>query len=186
MASPWGDTPPRRPATGAGRAALAKRARARGGAERRASAEAARRGLSRGRSNRRARRRSDRPDGDLLRPVRRGWGFLVQHSRHFRQRFLLQRRIRHLVLAVAVAWAAWTFLLGDAGVPRLLSLKHQNGHLEREIGALEAEQARLEAEVKALAKGDRTAIERVARDEHAMVRDGEVLVRFYVPEEEEE
>jgi len=180
MGGPWGERPPRRPKVGAGRTALAKRAKARGGRESRASAVAARRGLSRGTGNRRARKRVD---PGALAPMRRGWGVLAQHTRHLQQRFLAQRRLRHLVVAIALGWVAWTFLLGDASLPRLLALRHRNAKLEGEVTGMETEQSSLETDVRALEKGDRAMIERIARDEHAMVKDGEILVRFYDPED---
>ena len=183
MGGPWGERPPQRPKVGAGRTALARRAKARGGGERRDSAVAARRGLSRGSGNRRGRKRID---PGVLVPVRRGWGVLAQHTRHFQQRFLAQRRLRHILVAIAVGWVAWTFLIGDAGLPRLLALRHGNAKLEGEVAGMEAVQVDLETDVRALEQGDRAMIEWIARDEHAMVRDGEVLVRFFDPEDIDE
>ena len=87
-------------------------------------------------------------------------------------------------IVIAAGWACWTFVLGDAGVPRLLSLRHQNRELERELARLDGQRERLQSEVRSLRKGDAAVIERIAREEHALVRDGEVLVRFFEAGEE--
>lgn len=178
--SPWGDAPPQKPRPGSGRTALAKRAKARGGRERRAATAAARRALDRGTGNRRARRRSG--DGRLSRPVRGVWNELVRQSRSVQQRFLVRQRLRPIVLALAAAWIIWTFLLGDASLFRFWSIRHENEDLAAEIVRLEARDASVREDVRALRAGDRPElIESLARQEHAMVRDGEKLIRF-VPE----
>ncbi|MEZ5065862.1 MAG: septum formation initiator family protein [bacterium] len=180
--SPFGDYVPAQPKVGSGRAALAKRARARGGGERKDAARAARRGLSRSTNNRRVRQRADPAK---LASVRRGFGVLASHTRHFKQRFLEAKRLRHLVIVIAAGWAIWTFVLGDASVPRLFTLRHRNAKLTTEVEQLDREQQALEKDVRALASGDRATVEKIARDEHAMVREGEVLVRFFEPGEEQ-
>jgi cell division protein FtsB len=168
---PWGKRPPRKPRVGAGRAALAKRAKVRGGGEQRA-AQAARRALTRGRKRRKSR------GLQLSR-----WGpaaELLRFSRVFEQKFLNRQRLRHLVVALAGVWLAWTFLIGDASLPRLWSVERENAALEAEIEKLTRHEERLAADVKALENPrDKRALELVARDEHALVRDGEKLVRFY-------
>ena len=171
LIGPWGDRPPRKPRVGAGRAALAKRAKSRGGGERKRSAAAARRGLSRGRGRRRKGFRLSEwaPAAELMR-----------FSRLFEQKFLNRQRLRNLVFAVVGAWVAWTFLIGDASLTRLWFVRHQNARLQREIDGLSADEAHFQGDVTALANPrNREALELVARDEHALVRDGETLVRFY-------
>ena len=66
-------------------------------------------------------------------------------------------------------------------------MQRQNARLEAHIEDVAREMNVLEVEVEAL-DGRQTGfeIERVAREEHAMVRDGEVLVRFReVPAEDD-
>ena len=68
-------------------------------------------------------------------------------------------------------------ILDERGLPRYRVLK-------TELYEVEAANERLEAEVRALAKevdalrGDPSAIERVARDELGMVREGELVFQF--------
>jgi cell division protein FtsB len=174
--SPWGNTAPQAPRPGSGRAALARRATARGGRERRTAAAAARRARDRGSSGR---RRSPRDGGAIGKPIRGAWNELVRHSRTVQQGFLATQRLRHVLLALAAVWVIWTFLLGEASLPRLLSVRHDNGKLAHEISELEGREATLKKEVKALETGsDPALVERLARKEHAMVREGEQLVRF--------
>lgn len=184
---PWGGSPPRKPKVGAGRAALTKRAKARGktGAKRaskaqeRTRAEAARRGLSRGRRRGGNGKRFGRPIRGATNELRRYYGL-------FEQRFLTRQRLRTILLALAAAWAMWTFVIGDAGVFRLLHVKHQNAQLAPEIEALTREEQELQRQVRALEKADPVTVEHVAREQHALVKDGEVLVRFYDANAEEE
>lgn len=208
MSSPWGESTPRKPKAGAGRIALSKRAKARGGGESRSAAKAARRGLARRgerkpakRSTRAAaaasRRTANRRKGEgggaaaaagaagemMLGPFRRGWNVLRHHTADLEQTFLIQKKLRTLGLAVVGGWVAWTFLIGDASVPRWLSVKAENSRLEKEVTELEKARGLLDSDVSALKRGEREVVERIARDEHAMVREGEVLVRFYEEDE---
>lgn len=176
-AGAWGSSTPKRPKPGAGREALSRRAKARGGKERRASAQAARRALSRGPSGRRRRKIGD---GKLTRPVRGAWNQFVRYSKSVQKRFLVTQRLRNLVLAIAGVWVAWTFLLGDASLIRLWSVRRANVRTDAQIRQLETREIELKEEVHALSTGnDPATIERLAREEHALVRDGEKLVRFY-------
>lgn len=174
--SPWGNSAPQAPRPGSGRAALSRRASARGGRERRSSAAAARRAMDRGSGGR---RRSSREGGALAKPIRGAWNELVRHGRTVQQGFLATQRLRHVLVALAAVWVIWTFLLGEASVPRLFRVKHENAGLTEEIGALEAREAALKKEVRALETGsDPELVQKLAREEHAMVKDGEKLVRF--------
>ena len=173
---PWGDRPPRRPKVGAGRTELVRRVTARGGNERRRAAEAARRGMQRAPSGRLLKRMQQ---VELPAPVKSAFAEVVRQSRVVQEKFLPRQRLRPLLLGLAGLWVAWTFLLGDVGVPRLLWIRWQNDRLEHEIARLEIENARLQTEVTELKSGGPEVVEKVAREEHAMVKDGEVLVRFY-------
>lgn len=155
---------------GAGRAALAKRAQARGGRERRQSAAAARRALRRGKPSRPDRGRRIRGAAAELRRV----------SRLVEQKFVTRQRLRHVALALAGIWVLWTFALGDASLPRLWSVRSQNHKLAARIDELRIQAKQLEDEVRALDDpSDRDAMEKRAREDLGYVRDGEVLVRFY-------
>ncbi|MET0390814.1 MAG: septum formation initiator family protein [Polyangiales bacterium] len=82
-----------------------------------------------------------------------------------------------LGLLVITAVAVPLQLLDGQGMPRYLELKSQiervaksNAQLEREIKALEQETE--------LLRNDARAIERLARDELGMVRQGEIVFQF--------
>lgn len=170
---PWRDRAPRVPRVGAGREALAKRARGRH--ERSATAEAARRGLKRSKRT----KRDSRPSA-----IRGAAAKLRAFGGLFEQRFLDRKRLRHILLALAGIWALWTFVLGDAGLPRFWSIHHRNAEISREIQAMKAEEVALRSRVDALEDpSNLRVLEEVARDEHALVREGEVLVRFTDAEE---
>ena len=183
---PWGDRPPKKPRVGAGKAALAKRAKTktkrkaaggRAGRGERKRVEAVRRGLSRNRRRGGLGKRFGRPVRGAASELSRFYGL-------FEQKFLIRQRLRTILVALAVVWAAWTFLIGDAGILRLLHVKHQNDRLAPEIEELERRQEELLQEVRALTNPEATDfLEKVAREEHALVKDGEVLVRFYADAE---
>lgn len=179
VGGPWGDRAPKRPSVGAGRVALARRVEARGGRERRRAAEAARRGMSRTPRGRLLQRVARVADVELPSPVKSAFVEVVRQSRLVQQKFLQRQKLRGLAIGLAAVWAAWTFLLGDASLPRIVWVRLQNERLEKRIERLEVENARLAAEVEELEGGGAAMVERLAREEHAMVRDGEVLVRFY-------
>ncbi len=101
-------------------------------------------------------------------------------SRLFEQKFLLRQRLRTVLIALAGVWVLWTFVIGPASLARLWFVDRDCARLESEIADLSAQEAALRAEVEALQDPKNArALEWVARDEHAMVRDGEKLVRFY-------
>jgi cell division protein FtsB len=172
---------------GSGRAVLAKRAKARGPrrgvklrvpwAAERNGMEAARRGLSRGRQYGGLGKRFGRPVRGAAAELQRFYGL-------FEQKFLIRQRLRTIVITLVAAWAAWTFVIGDAGILRLLHVKNQNAKLMPEIEALKRQERELRVEVRALVNADDKTVEHVAREQHALVKDGEVLVRFYEGDEE--
>jgi cell division protein FtsB len=161
------------PRVGAGREALAKRPRAK--TERRTTAEAARRALRRS-------TKGQRPTGPN--PIRGAAAKLRAFGGLFEQRFLDRKRLRHIALALAAIWALWTFLLGDAGLPRFWSIRRTNDDLTQQIQTMTVEERALSKRVVALRDpANLQVLEEVARDEHALVREGEVLVRFTEDEE---
>lgn len=101
-------------------------------------------------------------------------------SRLAQQTFLKKHRLRDVLILLAAIWVLWTFGLSEAGLPKLVAVNRQNAELRVEIEELEAQEAALRVEVDALKdKRNTRAVEHAARDEHAMVKDGEVLVRFH-------
>jgi cell division protein FtsB len=82
-----------------------------------------------------------------------------------------------LALLVVTSVAVPLRLIDTQCIPRYLELKaqlervaHSNSQLEREIGSLKHETE--------LLKNDARAIERLARDELGMVREGEIIFQF--------
>jgi cell division protein FtsB len=134
--------------------------------------EAARRGLSRGRQYGGLGKRFGRPVRGAAAELQRFYGV-------FEQKLLIRQRLRTIVITLVAAWAVWTFVIGDAGIFRLLHVRHQNAKLAPEIEALKREERKLRVEVRALTQPDDKTLEHVAREQHALVKDGEVLVRFY-------
>ena len=113
-------------------------------------------------------------------PKIRALSEVARLSSAFQQRYLQRQRVRSVLLILACAWLVWTYLLGDASVPRLLSLKRENAQLADQVRKLREEQVGLQAEVSALKKERQTrVVERIARDQYSMIKDGEILVRFY-------
>jgi cell division protein FtsB len=104
---------------------------------------------------------------------------LRRFSQLVEQKFLSRQRLRNVLIALAGMWVLWTFVIGDAGLVRLWSVRHQNAKLERQIEELAGQEQIVSAEVDALSDPKSNAVERIAREEHGMVRPGEKLVKFY-------
>jgi cell division protein FtsB len=68
-------------------------------------------------------------------------------------------------------------ILSEEGLPRYRKLRAQHEHIAQENKALEKRIVRLTREVKALSH-DPEAVERIARDELGLLREGEILFQF--------
>jgi cell division protein FtsB len=68
-------------------------------------------------------------------------------------------------------------ILSEEGLPRYRKLKTQLERTQADNAALTREIASLSRDVKAL-RSDPVAVERIARDQLGMIRDGEVLFQF--------
>ncbi len=68
-------------------------------------------------------------------------------------------------------------ILSEEGLPRYRSLKDQLTRLRDDNVALTQDIERLNREVKSL-RNDPEAVERIARDELGMIREGELLFQF--------
>lgn len=105
--------------------------------------------------------------------------FFRKGKRSFSLRAALTKlmRNRRLVLILAVTAPLATYVVfGNHGILHRIRLQNQKSELERQLREAEMEQKALEAQSKAL-DGDRKAIEKVAREQHHMVRDGEKVYR---------
>lgn len=84
---------------------------------------------------------------------------------------------RRVVLPLALGVPVALFVLfGSRGVVQRMRLLGEKAALEKNVAAAAARQQQLRAELRAL-NGDRAAIERVARERHGMVREGETLYK---------
>ena len=69
------------------------------------------------------------------------------------------------------------YILDEQGLPRYRALEAELSDVEAENGRLKREVEDLMREVDAL-RSDARAIERIARDELGMVREGELIIQF--------
>lgn len=68
-------------------------------------------------------------------------------------------------------------VMGEAGLPRFRALRAELSEVEHENDRMRREVAQLRVEVDRL-RDDPEAIERIARDELGMVREGELIFQF--------
>ena len=81
-----------------------------------------------------------------------------------------------LVVAAAVLLVMGFALFGNRGVFQRVRLEKQKAQMEAKIREAQEENQRLQAQSKAL-DGDKKAIEKVAREDHGMHRQGETVYR---------
>ncbi len=81
-------------------------------------------------------------------------------------------------------WFACSILLGDTGLISIVRMRGMRDDLEAEIGALESQKADTETHRDNL-ENDPATIERIAREEYGMIRDGEICYRVETGEDEE-
>lgn len=82
-----------------------------------------------------------------------------------------------LSLLIGSIVAVPLLVLGEAGLPRYRALRDELHEVHRHNERLREEVRQLDHEVRAL-RTDETAIERIARDELGMIRDGEIVFQF--------
>lgn len=91
-----------------------------------------------------------------------------------------RRNRRRLLITLSLAGALYLLvplLLGDMGLVKYFGMLKTDRQLSREIKSLVGENDRLREEIHAL-RTDPTAIEKIAREELGMVKDGELVYRF--------
>jgi cell division protein FtsB len=94
-------------------------------------------------------------------------------AKGFAARVKALMRNRRLVIVVSAAILFLMFVVfGHRGILQRLSLEHEKTELEERIKQAEAEGKALEQQVKKL-DGDPHTIEKVAREKHNMVREGD-------------
>jgi cell division protein FtsB len=74
-------------------------------------------------------------------------------------------------------WMVYVFIAGDYGLIKVISLKRREIHLRNELLKLRARKEVLLSETKRL-KNDKKAIERIAREELGMIKQGETRYKF--------
>lgn len=74
-------------------------------------------------------------------------------------------------------WMVYVFIAGDYGLLKVISLKRHEIRLRNELLRLRARKEVLLAETKRL-KNDKKTIERIAREELGMIRQGEIRYQF--------
>lgn len=89
----------------------------------------------------------------------------------FRKLMRNKRVVAGLIVGVPLLLVV---LFGSRGIVQRVRLHGQKAELVQKVAEAEAEEKRLRAEIKAL-DGDRKAIEKVAREKHGMIREGETV-----------
>jgi cell division protein FtsB len=81
------------------------------------------------------------------------------------------------VIAAAVVGSVVMGAWGVSGALRARTLQHEIEATEREIGAMKAQAARLTETIDRL-RNDPAYIEKLAREEHGLVRQDETVLKF--------
>ena len=82
-------------------------------------------------------------------------------------------------------WFACAILLGDTGLISIVRMHGMRDDLEAEVEALELEKAETE-KLRDDLENDPATMERIAREEYGMIRDGEICYRVELPDEGED
>ncbi len=90
--------------------------------------------------------------------------------------------LRILGWTIAI-WFVTAILMGDSGLFSILRMKGMKGALQDEISALEQERDAA-AEYNEDLRNDPDAVERVAREDYGMIKDGETCYRVVLEDEE--
>lgn len=115
-------------------------------------------------------------------------GAKKEEPRFLRRRFESYGRgapakvLRVLGWTIAI-WFVSAILLGDSGLFSILRMKGMKGALQDEISALEAERDE-SATYNDELRNDPETVERVAREEYGMIKEGETCYRVVLDEDE--
>jgi cell division protein FtsB len=90
--------------------------------------------------------------------------------------------LRILGWTIAI-WFVSAILLGDSGLFSILRMKGMKGALQDEITALETERDNAEAYNDSL-RNDPWTVEKVAREEYGMIKEGETCYRVVLEDDE--
>ncbi|MCP4230036.1 MAG: septum formation initiator family protein [bacterium] len=92
--------------------------------------------------------------------------------------------IRGGIVVVVVTALVYLFVFSKYGYLRMRELQRENGDLEKRVSEVESENEELQTEIGRL-EDDMEAVERLAREELGLVKEGETIYRFIEVEEEE-
>ena len=94
------------------------------------------------------------------------------------ERFLKLLKNKRLMIRFVLGSIIFLYvLLGGHGIIQRVRLQHEKSEITAKIQEAEAETRRLQAESKALDSGDPKAIEKIAREKHGMIREGETVYK---------
>ena len=89
-------------------------------------------------------------------------------------------RLRHVIIAMAFVSLSLAAVFGRHGLLDVQRYRAERDRLKAEIADMERDQARLEAELAAI-HANPAALERIAREELGLCREGEILVLLPPP-----
>jgi cell division protein FtsB len=90
-------------------------------------------------------------------------------------------RVMRIIVLVIAAWFSSAILLGDNGLVSIFQMKGMKRSLEHDIHALEEVKAQTK-ELRSNLTNDPWTIEKVAREEYGMIKDGETCYRVLLEE----
>lgn len=91
-------------------------------------------------------------------------------------------RVMRIIVFVIAAWFSSAILLGDSGLVSIFQMKGMKRSLEHDIHSLEDVKAQTK-ELRGNLTNDPWTIEKVAREEYGMIKDGETCYRVQLEEE---
>jgi len=90
--------------------------------------------------------------------------------------FVSRQRVNRIIAVVLGLWVLWILLAGDTSLVQLWKLKSENAVIQNEISELEQRMEDLATEEKNLQ--DPEYLEKLAREEYGMIREGETSYRI--------
>ncbi len=97
--------------------------------------------------------------------------------------FVSRQKIGRIIAVALGLWLLWILLAGDTSLVQLWKLKKENTEILEEIGRLEGRLEDLATEEDNLQNPEH--LEKLAREEYGMIREGETAYRIVDTEAEE-
>jgi cell division protein FtsB len=108
----------------------------------------------------------------------------AKRSGYFRNLNWRKVAVRGGIVVVVVAALVYLFVFSKYGYLRMRDLQKENDELEERVAEVEDENEELQTEIGRL-EDDMEAVERLAREELGLVKEGETIYRFIEVEGEE-